>query len=138
MAKGFKTGGRKKGTPNKHPNPLKRSLREVSMTYFEPHPQIDADGQPRKIYGTNADGSFGVLFTLEDADGKPLVISDFDADMLAMKPAERVQAQIRLLEFHTPKMKAIDATLDATVKTAPIEDLLIRLSEEEDEEEDVE
>ena len=40
MAKGKKTGGRQKGTPNKE-NPLKGYLRAHSLAYFEPRVQTD-------------------------------------------------------------------------------------------------
>ena len=40
MAKGRKTGGRQKGTPNKE-NPLKGYLRAHSLAYFEPRVQTD-------------------------------------------------------------------------------------------------
>lgn len=87
MAQGRKTGGRQKGTPNK-PNPLKEHLRAQSTAYFEPKPQTNADGSPRKIEFRDKDGLVYNEVVLADADGKPLVISDFEVDMMMMDPKE--------------------------------------------------
>lgn len=100
-----KTGGRKKGTPNKK-NPLKEYLRNHSLQYFEPKQQRDADGKLR-------------------------LVSDFDLHMQALTPDDRVSAELRLLEFHTPKMKAVEVDLDANINTNTIEDLLSKLCEEQ-------
>lgn len=80
MAKGRKTGGRAKGTPNKD-KPLKATLREHSLDYFAPNPD-------------NPDG-----------------ISDFDKDLKTLNPADRVEAELKLLRFHTPQMQATSATV---------------------------
>ncbi len=48
MAKGYKTGGRQKGTPNKN-NPTKGILINHSSNYFTPREQVDIDGKPRTI-----------------------------------------------------------------------------------------
>ena len=49
MAKGKKTGGRQKGTPNKD-NPLKGLIRAHSLKYFEPRVQTDPiTGRAREI-----------------------------------------------------------------------------------------
>ncbi len=111
MAKGKKTGGRQKGTPNKE-NPLKGFLRDHSMKYFEPH------GQEHPI-------------TKELA-----VISDFEADMLLLDSDQRVAAEIKILEFHTPKMKAVDISLEAEVSAPNIEERLRQLCGEDPEEEE--
>lgn len=134
MAKGKKTGGRQKGTPNKE-NPLKGFIRSHSNDYFTPRPQVGLDGTPKKIYAY-ADGEKIEIDVLVDAEGNPLVMSDFDADTLALKPAERVAAELKLLEFHTPKMKAVEVDMDARVSVHTIEDRLRELCGEDDEEED--
>ena len=85
--KGMKTGGRKKGTPNKE-NPIKGFIKTHSLAYFE----------PKEIVGD---------------DGKKRTMSDFDCDMMMLAPDDRVNAELRLLEFHTPKMKAIDVDMNA-------------------------
>ena len=108
MAKGYKTGGRQKGTPNKE-NPLKGYLRAHSLAYFEPK-------------------------ETECEDGVTRMLSPFDVDMAMLAPDDRVSAELRLMEFHTPKMKAVEVDLDATLTTNTIEDLLSELCLEDEEE----
>ncbi|MCH5225079.1 MAG: hypothetical protein J1D77_03730 [Muribaculaceae bacterium] len=103
-------GGRAPGTPNKE-NPLKGFLRAHSLEYFKPKSQTEADGSPRKIH-IYIEGGEAKTLILADAEGKPLIMSDFDVDMLQLKDVERVNAEIRLLEFHTPKMKSVDVDVD--------------------------
>lgn len=124
----MKTGGRQKGTPNKE-NPLKGYLRTHSEEYFKPKPQVDSDGSPRTIMFYNKDGEVVNKIQLVDSEGKPFVMSDFDVDMLKMEPGERVNAELRLLEFHTPKMKSVDVDM-AVKERKTIEDRLIELSED--------
>lgn len=109
MAKGRKTGGRQAGTPNKD-NPLKGYIKAHSLAYFEP--------RERKV------------------DGKIQLVSDFEMDLAMLKEEDRVNAEIRLLEFHQPKMKAMDLNLEANMTVQTIEDRLAALSEGEDVEED--
>lgn len=109
--KGMKTGGRKKGTPNKE-NPLKGFIRAHSMSYFE----------PKMVHDEDTD-------TLRS-------ISQFEIDMAMMAPDDRVNAELRLLEFHTPKMKAIDMDVNANVNVLTIEDKLRALCGEDDEDDD--
>lgn len=105
MAKGYKTGGRQKGTPNKE-NPLKGFLRAHSLAYFEPKEQ-------------------------QDDDGNKFIASDFDVHMNMLAPDDRVSAELRLLEFHTPKMKAVE--VDGTIAhTHTIEGLLSELCNEDE------
>lgn len=133
MAKGKKTGGRQKGTPNKE-NPLKGYLRAHSLSYFEPKPQIDTDGNPRKFDFTDKEGAILETIVLRNADGSPRVMSDFDVDMLKMQANERVNAELRLLEFHTPKMKAVEVDMDMRASVVTIEDRLRQLCGETDDE----
>ena len=135
MAKGKKTGGRTKGTPNKE-NPLKGYLRAHSLSYFEPKPQIDPNGNPRKIDFTDKEGAILETIVLTNADGTPRVMSDFDVDMLTMQANERVNAELRLLEFHTPKMKAVEVDMEMRASVVTIEDRLRELCGETDEGED--
>ncbi len=135
MAKGKKTGGRQKGTPNKE-NPLKGYLRAHSLAYFEPKPQTEADGRPRKIDFTDKDGVVLSSKTLADADGNPREMSDFDVDMMLLDSNERVNAELRLLEFHTPKMKAVEVDMDVHGTALTIEDRLRELCGETDEDDD--
>lgn len=94
-------GGRQKGTPNRE-NPLKGYIRAHSMAYFEPQ-------------------------QTECEDGKIRLLSSFDQDMLQLAPDDRVSAELRLLEFTQPKMKAMDVDLNASVNVHTIEDLLADL-----------
>lgn len=131
MAKGRKTGGRQKGTPNRE-NPLKGYLRAHSLAYFEPKPQVDECGSPRKLSFRDKDGAVVYEVILKDADGNPHVMSDFDVDMMMMKANERVTAELRLLKFHTPEMKAIDMDMTLNDANETIEDRLRALCGEDD------
>lgn len=131
MAKGKKTGGRQKGTPNKE-NPLKGYLRAHSLAYFEPKKQIDTDGKPRKLEFRNKDGMIVSELSLTDGNGKPRIMSDFDVDMMILDANERVNAELRLLEFHTPKMKAVEVDMDLHTSVITIEDRLRELCGEKD------
>ena len=108
MAQGRKTGGRQKGTPNK-PNPLKEQLRAHSTAYFEPKPQTNMDGSPRTIEFRDKEGVVYNTVVLADMDGNPLVISDFDIDMMMMEPKDRATIQEKLLRYHTPQMQSVSA-----------------------------
>lgn len=128
--KGQKTGGRQKGTPNKD-NPLKGYLRTHSEEYFKPKPQVDSEGNPKEFVRYNKDGEIILKIPLVDSNGNPYIMSDFDVDMLKMEPDERVNAELRLLEFHTPKMKSVDVDMAVQAKKT-IEDRLLELSEDDD------
>lgn len=145
MAKGKKTGGRQKGTPNKE-NPLKGYLRAHSLSYFEPRVQTDPiTGGAREIQRQRLvyDGETGNVCKVIDLipltdykSGQPLTISDFEADMIALNPNERVNAELRLLEFHTPKMKAVEVDMDMRASVVTIEDRLRELCGGNDDDED--
>lgn len=132
MAIGRKTGGRQKGTPNK-PNPLKEHLRAQSTAYFEPKPQIKQDGTPRTIDFRDKDGNIYNTVTLSDPDGKPIVMSDFEVDMMMMEPKDRATIQEKLLRYHTPQMQSVSAevSLQAEVTTT-IEERLKQLAADND------
>jgi hypothetical protein len=144
MAKGKKTGGRQKGTPNKE-NPLKGYLRAHSLAYFEPRVQTDPiTGGSREIQRQrlvqDEEGNVYKVIDLipltDQASGLPLNISDFEADMIALSPNERVNAELRLLEFHTPKMKAVEVDMDVHGSVVTIEDRLRELCGEAEEDDD--
>lgn len=107
--KGMKTGGRKKGTPNKE-NPLKGFIRSHSLGYFQPK-EVDFGGRKR-------------------------IMSEFELDMAELAPDDRVNAELRLLEFHTPKMKAVDVDMSAKINVRTIEDKLSALCGEDADEDD--
>ena len=129
--KGKKTGGRQKGTPNKD-NPLKAILKEHSTQYFTPRPQTDSKGRPKKLYTYDDEGKEISFIILADNNGKPMVMSDFDVDMLQLKGVERVNAELRLLEFHTAKMKAVDVDMNVRGGNLTIEARLKQLIEEDE------
>ena len=142
MAKGKKTGGRQKGTPNKD-NPLKGYLRAHSLAYFEPRVQTDPiTGGAREIQRQrlvqDKEGDVYKVIDLipltDHVSGLPLNISDFEADMIALSPGDRVNAELRLLEFHTPKMKAVEVDMDVH-SSVTIEDRLRELCGETDDDE---
>lgn len=127
-------GGRQKGTPNKD-NPLKGFLRSHSLAYFEPKLQTDEDGSNREILIRDKDGVIIDSIVLSNADGTPRVMSEFDVDMMQLDSGSRVNAELRLLEFHTPKMKAVDVDMNVSGSVHTIEDKLRDLiGNEEDEE----
>ena len=130
MAQGRKTGGRQKGTPNK-PNPLKEHLRAHSMAYFAPRPQTNGDGTPRKLEFSTMEGDSTVV--LQDADGNPLVVSDFEVDMMMMEAKDRAAIQERLLRYHTPQMQSVSAEVSLSGDiTTTIEERLAKLAAEND------
>lgn len=132
MAQGRKTGGRQKGTPNK-PNPLKEHLRAHSAAYFEPKPQTNMDGSPRTIEFRDKEGIVYNSVVLADADGNPLVISDFDIDMMMMEPKDRATIQEKLLRYHTPQMQSVSAEVSLAGEfTTTIEQRLKDLAADND------
>ena len=57
-------------------------------------------------------------------------VSDFERDLKLLDPADRVNAEIRLLKYHMAELKSID--MDATITTRlTIEDKLRQLSGDE-------
>lgn len=132
MAQGYKTGGRQKGTPNK-PNPLKEHIRAASTAYFEPKPQTNVDGTPRKIEFRDKEGLIYNEVVLADADGKPLVMSDFEIDMMMMDPKDRAAIQEKLLRYHTPQMQSVSAEVSLSADiTTTIEQRLADLAAQND------
>lgn len=132
MAQGRKTGGRQKGTPNK-PNPLKEHLRAHSMAYFAPRPQTNGDGTPRKLEFGTKEGDIDSTVVLQDADGNPLVVSDFEVDMMMMEAKDRAAIQERLLRYHTPQMRSVSAEVSLSGDiTTTIEERLAQLAAEND------
>ncbi len=138
MAKGYKTGGRQKGTPNKN-NPIKGILAAHSGEYFTRRLQTDAiTGSTRLIQRARLtqDENGNVYKVIDEVplatpDGVPLYISDFEADMLALDSAERLSAELKILEFHTPRLKSQDINMEVNVGPRTIEDTLAALCAED-------
>lgn len=95
-------GGREKGTPNKEENPIKKYLRAHSEKFFEPDPT--------------------------DPEGK----SKFEQHLDNLSSDDLVAIEVKILEYHTPKMKSMDVALEAGQRTLTIEARLRQLSGEED------
>lgn len=95
-----KTGGRKAGTPNKD-NPLKVLLHKHSISYFQPLiPLGDVS-----IENENRKAQFIMLHQGED------MVSQYEVDLFEMKPADRVNAELAMLKYHTPQMQAVSADM---------------------------
>lgn len=106
-----KTGGRVKGTPNKD-NPIKVLLHEHSADYFAKN--INAEDTPFE----------------EEWKGKHQgeVFSMFEIDLMCMKAAERVKAEVELLSYHTPKMQSISADMSVKDANKTLTDRITRLA----------
>lgn len=78
--------------------PLKATLRQHSLEYFAPNPD-------------NPDG-----------------ISDFEKDLKGLTPCDRVDAELKLLRFHTPQMQATAVDITATEATLTLAERLAALS----------
>lgn len=117
--KGKKTGGRVKGTPNKD-TPQKKAIKTVlqqhSLAYITPHEVKDEEGK-----------------TMLNADGTPMIASDLELDLAGMKPTDRALIEVKLLEFHTPKMQSTSVDVNMQDTRITIEDKLIKLSQDPDE-----
>lgn len=90
-------GGRAPGTPNKE-KPLKTFLRAQSADYFTPNQEEIGD------------------------DGKPTgrIVSKFDLDLAKLDPATRVDAELKLLRFHTPQMQATSIDMNVADEAVTI------------------
>lgn len=141
MAKGYKTGGRQKGTPNKN-NPTKGALQGHTTEYLTPRPQVDEEGKPKVIqrikWANSADGPVRTIVEIPavDKEGNPLVMSDFEFDMKFLSPAGRVAAELKIMEFHTPRMKSQDINMEVNMGPRTIEDTLKALCGVGEEDED--
>lgn len=112
-------GGRKAGTPNQD-KPLKVFLREHSLDYFTPN--INAEN----------------LEWLKDKEGNTpeqfigRTLSQYEIDLLGMKPTDRVKAEIDLLKFHTPQMQATAVDMTANEQNKTLSQRLSRLANGEE------
>lgn len=71
-------------------------------------------------------------FCLKDEDG----LSQFDIDCEALTPMDRANIEVKLLEYHQPKMKSVDMTVSGEFSMGlSIEDNLRELYEDEEDEE---
>ena len=102
-------GGRAPGTPNKD-KPLKTFLRQHSLEYFTPSVEE------------------------KDDNGKKTgrLVSQFDIDCKTLDPESRVDAEIKLLKFHTPQMQATSVDLNIVEDNRTLSERLARLAAGED------
>lgn len=99
-------GGRSPGTPNKD-KPIKVFLRAHSVEYFTPNQQeIGEDGKPT---------------------GR--IVSQYDIDIAMLDPADRVDAELKLLKFHTPQMQAASIDMSVEEKSVTIVERLKMLAD---------
>ena len=102
-------GGRAAGTPNKD-KPLKTILRQHSVAYFTPDREE------------------------KDEKGKPTgrMLSQFDVDCSKLDPESRVNAEIKLLKFHTPQMQSTSVDMTIIDENKTLTERLARLAAGED------
>lgn len=79
------------------------------------------------------DGNVYNKVTLKDEDGSPLVVSDFEIDMMQMEAKDRAAIQEKLLRYHTPQMQSVSAEVSVSGDvTTTIEERLKQLAAEND------
>jgi hypothetical protein len=102
-------GGRAAGTPNKD-KPLKTFLRQHSVQYFTP--------------------------SIEEKDDKGnktgQLVSQFDIDCKTLDPESRVDAEIKLLKFHTPQMQSTSVDMTIVDENRTLSERIARLAAGED------
>ena len=119
--KGKKTGGRKLGTPNKD-KPLKAILMQHSMDYF--FPSIPAE---------EVDCFFDEKKKEEFAQkNKGKLFSQYQIDLMCMKPADRAKLEQDILSYHTPKMQATAIDMSLSEEKRTLADRIERLSRGEE------
>jgi hypothetical protein len=97
-------GGRSAGTPNKD-KPLKTFLRQHSIAYFTP--SIEEEDNGKKTGRT---------------------LSQFDLDCMTLDPVARVDAEIKLLNFHTPKMQSTSVDVSVSEMNLTLTERLAQLA----------
>lgn len=103
------------------------------MAYFTPRPQTNGDGTPRKLEFRTKEGDIYSTVILQDADGNPLVVSDFEVDMMMMEAKDRAAIQERLLRYHTPQIQSVSAEVSLAGEiTTTIEQRLKDLAADND------
>ena len=102
-------GGRQPGTPNKE-KPLKTFLRQHSLEYFTPSIE-EKDGNGKKT-------------------GR--LLSQFDLDCMVLDTESRVDAEIKLLKFHTPQMQSTSVDMTIVDDNRTLSERIARLAAGED------
>ena len=75
-----------------------------------------------------------MAYYTEPVKDDPFGLSQFEIDLKKLSPAERVQAESKLLNKTIPDLKAVDANIMAHNVQLTIEDRLSELCEEENDE----
>ena len=75
-----------------------------------------------------------MAYYTEPVKDDPWGLSQFEIDLKELSPAERVQAEAKLLNKTVPDLKAVDANIMAHNVQLTIEDRLSKLCEEENDE----
>ena len=112
-------GGRQKGTPNKD-KPLKRLLMSHSLDYFAP--TLRAEDIPAL---RGPDGTLPARY-------EGAMLSQFDADIAAMRPCDRARLEVDVLSYHTPRMQAVQADVAARDGLGAYTERLARLASGQD------
>ena len=102
-------GGRAAGTPNRD-KPLKTFLRQHSLEYFTP--RIEEEDENGRKTGR--------------------MLSQFDVDCETLDPESRVDAEIKLLKFHTPQMQSTSVDMAVVDANQTLVGRLARLADGED------
>lgn len=98
-------GGRAKGQISKHVS-LRNTLARHSEEYFQQN------------------------IELKDEEGNPTgkMISQYEIDIMQLKPSDRVRAEIDILKFHTPTMQATSVDLTTSEANTTLSERLTKLS----------
>lgn len=119
--KGKKTGGRQKGTPNKN-NPIKSYLRNHSAAYFAPTIPVDAalaeSLTPPGAKSILTPEKLAARLGVEVGD----MVSRFDIDFASLSAADRVDSEIKLLTYHTPKMQTVSGDINISESDRSLEE----------------
>lgn len=102
-------GGRSAGTPNRD-KPLKTFLRQHSVDYFTPRIE-EKDDNGKKTGRT---------------------VSQFDLDCMTLDPVSRVDAEIKLLKFHTPQMQSTSVDVSVSDMNLTLTQRLAQLANGKD------
>lgn len=109
IMKGQKTGGRKKGTPNKN-NPFRAPLNDICMDYLTKKEQE---------------------ITLPDGTTQTVFASQMELDIIAIEdPTNRLGLMARIFKFVLPELKSVDMDMTITDDSGTIVDRLSGLMDD--------
>lgn len=115
MARGRKANdgrgrlGGRKAASGKDVCSIKEVLREHSLAYFVPsEEEVGEDGRPT---------------------GK--MVSRWELDLREMKPADRIRAELDVLQYHTSKMQAVSAEVGVSADDDSLVSILGQMASQE-------